>query len=183
MKDFTLPELDSNGGHALAPVETADLRYLDPRKLRFFRHGATLRLTVEEESSYLKVTIVRTFPLSYPERYLSVRAGDNKEVGVLVDGAELDEENRRLVAEELERRYVVPVIRRVIRIKERFGTVDWEVETNRGPCRFTTRNAREKVVQPSPGRYLLTDVDDNRYDVRDLAALDPASQSWLMRHL
>jgi uncharacterized protein DUF1854 len=183
MKGLTLAESDSNGGQALAPVETADLRYLDPRKLRFFRHGAALRLTVGEERSYLKVTVVRAFPLSHPQRYLSVRAGDNKEVGVLVDGAELDEENRRLVAEELERRYVVPVIRRIVRIKERFGTVDWEVETNRGLCRFTTRNMREKVVQPSPGRYLLTDVDDNRYDVPDLAALDPASQGWLMRHL
>src|SRR5260370_3757009 len=108
---------------APTPLETADLRYLDPRKLRFFRHGATLRLTVEEESSYLKVTVVRTFPLSHPQRFLSVRAGENKEGGVLVDGAELDEENRRLVADELERRYVVPVIRRAIRLKEPVATL------------------------------------------------------------
>jgi hypothetical protein len=180
---MTSAKTETNAGPAPTPLETADLRYLDPKSLRFFRHGAALRLTVEAESSYLKVTVVRAFPLSHPQRYLSVRAGENKEVGVLVDAAELDEENRRLVAEELERRYVVPVIRRVIRIKERFGTVDWEVETDRGLCRFTTRNMREKVVQPSPGRYLLTDVDDNRYDVPDLAALDPASQAWLMRHL
>jgi hypothetical protein len=112
-----------------------------------------------------------------------VRYGENREVGVLVDLAELDEESRRLVAEELERRYLVPVIRRVIRIKERFGTVEWEVDTDRGIYRFTTRNMREKVVQPSPGRYLLTDVDENRYDVRDLSVLDSASQAWLMRHL
>jgi hypothetical protein len=168
---------------ALAPTETADLRYLVPKKVRFFRHGATLRLTIEAERSVLKVAVVRAFPLSHPHQYLSVRDGKNQEVGLLVDLTELDKESRRLVAEELERRYLVPVIRRVIRITERFGTVDWEVETDRGVCRFTTRGAREKVIQPSAGRYLLTDVDDNRYDVRDLAALDPASQAWLMRHL
>jgi Domain of unknown function (DUF1854) len=178
-----MSENESSIQEAPTPVETSDLQYLEPRKLRFFRHGAALRLTVEDESSYLKVTVARAFPLSHPQRYFSVRFGDNKEVGVLVDVAELDEESRRLVAEELERRYLVPVIRRVIRIKERFGTVEWEVDTDRGVYRFTTRNMREKVVQPSPGRYLLTDVDENRYDVRDLAALDAASQAWLMRHL
>jgi hypothetical protein len=168
--------------HATAPVDTSDLRYLDPNALRFFRHGATLRLTVEDDRSVLKAAVARAFPLSHPERYLSVRDGDNKEVGLIIDAAELDEKSRRLVAEELERRYVVPVIRRVVAVKERFGTIDWDVETDRGLCRFTTRNTRENVAQPSPGRYLLTDVEGNRYDVRDLTALDAASQEWLMRH-
>lgn len=175
--------MEPNTQTAPTAVETTDLRYLDPKALRFFRHGATLRLTVDNESSYLKVSVVRAFPLSEPDRYLSVRYGENKEVGLIVDPGELDSEGRRLVVEELERRYVVPVIRRVRSIKERFGTVDWEVETDRGLCRFTTRNVRENMAQPSPGRYLITDVEGNRYDVRDLSALDAASQSWLMRYL
>jgi hypothetical protein len=168
---------------AAAPVETVELRYLEPGKLRFFRHGATLRLTIPEDRSYLKVTVMRSFPLSRPDRYLSVRDGKNGEVGLIVDPKELDSESRRLVTEELERRYLVPVIRRVVGIKERFGTVEWEVETDRGLCQFTTRGLRENVVQPSPNRYLLTDVDDNRFDVPDLTALDAASQAWLLRHL
>jgi hypothetical protein len=168
---------------ASSPLETTDLRFLEPARLRFFRHGATLRLTVADEFSVLKVAVVRVFPLSQPGRYLSVRNGDNKEVGVVIDPDELDPESHRLVAEELERRYVVPVIRRVTAVKERFGTVDWEVETDRGSCRFTTRNTRENVAQPSPNRLLLTDVEGNRYDVRDLSALDGASQTWLLRHV
>jgi hypothetical protein len=167
----------------MTAAEAADLRYLDPKDLRFLRHGAALRLTIDEESSYLSVTVVRAFPLSEPHRYLSVRDGANKEVGLLVEPRELDEESRRLVEEELRRRYLVLELRRVVRVKERFGTVDWEVETDRGVCRFTTRNLRENIVQPSPGRYLLTDVDGNRYDVRDLAALDPASQAVLLRYV
>jgi hypothetical protein len=169
--------------HAAAPVETADLRYLEPKKLRFFHHGATLRLTIDEERSVLKVAVVRAFPLSHPQQYLSVRDGANKEVGLIVDATELDEESRQWVAEDLERRYVVPVVRRILAMKERFGTVEWEVETDRGVCRFTTRNTRDNVAQPAPGRYLLTDVEGNRYDVRDVTALDAASQAWLLRHL
>jgi hypothetical protein len=163
--------------------EAGVLRYLDPRKLRFFRCGATLRMTVEADCSYLGVSVVRTFPLSEPRRFLSVRDGGNKEIGVIVNLKELDRESRPLVAEELKRRYLVPVVHRVVGVKERFGIVDWKVETDRGMRDFTTRNLRDNVSQPSPDRYLLTDVDGNRYDVRDITALDPRSQSLLLRHL
>jgi hypothetical protein len=129
------------------------------------------------------VSVVRAFPLSRPERHFSVRDGKNAEVGIVVDVKALQGENRRLVEEELARRYLVPVIRRVLRVKERFGTVDWEVETDRGVRTFTMRSIRENVHQPSPGRYLLTDVESNRYDVPDLSALDLASQAWLTRYL
>ena len=40
--------------HPATPVETAELRYLDPKTLRFFRHGATLRLIVEDDRCVLK---------------------------------------------------------------------------------------------------------------------------------
>lgn len=168
---------------ALSPVETAELRYLDPKTLHFFRHGVTLRLTITDDCSYLNVTIARTFPLSEPERYLSVRYGSRKEVGILSALNTLDEANRRLVQEELEKRYFVPEIRRVHTMKERFGTVDWDVETDRGNYRFTTRNLRDNLVQPEPGRYLLTDVDGNRYDIPNIARLDAPSQAWLLRYL
>ena len=164
-------------------VEASQLVFLDVKKLRFFTHGVTLRLTVEEDRSYLKVTILRAFPLSEPRRFLSVRDSENKEVGLIVNPAELDVENRRLVDEELERRYLVPAVTRIVAAKERFGTVDWTMETNRGLCRFTTRNLRENVQRPSPGRIILNDVDGNRYDIRNLDDLSLASQELLFRHI
>jgi hypothetical protein len=168
---------------ACAPIETADLRFLEPQRLSFQRHGARLRLTIAGDCSYLDVTVLPAFPLSDPWRYVSVRYGDNKEVGIIADARALDDASRRLVEHDLERRYIVPVIRRVLAVKERFGTVDWTVDTDRGVRRFTTRNLRENLVQPAPNRYLITDVDGSRYDVRDLAALDGASQAWLLRHV
>jgi hypothetical protein len=177
-------EVDADNQPAATAAEAADLRYLDPRKLCFFRHGAALRLTLDDDCSYLRVTVARAFPLSHPHQYLSVRYDEGKkEIGLLTDLDGLDPESRRLVEEELERRYLVPVVRRVIAVRERFGTLDWDVETDRGRRKFTTRNTRENVVHPTPGRLLITDVDENRYDIRDLAALDPASQSCLLRHL
>ena len=164
-------------------VEASRLVFLEPRKLRFFKHGATLRLTVEHDRSYVKVEIVRAFPLSEPNGFLSVRDSANQEAGLIVDPAQLSVENRRLVEEELERRYLVPAVKRIVAAKERFGTVDWTVETDRGVCRFTTRNLRENVQRPAPGRILLNDVDGNRYDIRNLGELSRESQELLFRHL
>ena len=164
-------------------VEASQLVFLDAKKLRFFMRGATLRLTVEEDRSYLKVSVLRAFPLSEPNRFLSVRDSANKEIGLIANPADLGAENRKLVEEELERRYLVPAVTRVIAAKERFGTVDWTIETDRGLCRVTTRNLRENVQRPAPGRIILNDVDGNRYDIRNVGELSRESQELLFRHL
>jgi len=164
-------------------VEAAQLRLLDPRTLRFFQAGATLRMTIEGESSWLKVTVLRAFPLTQPTRYFSVRDGGGKEIGVLANLDGLDAGSRFLIEAEIERRYMVSVIHRIVSVKERFGTVEWDVETHRGRCRFTTRDMRENCLRPSPGHYLVTDVENNRFEILDLESLDPASQAALLRHL
>ena len=164
-------------------TEVSELRYLTPSTLRFFKHGSTLRLTIVQEQSCLHVTVVRLFPLSGPNRYLSIRHSDNTEIGVLSAPEELDTDSRRLVDEELERRYLIPVVQRILGVKERFGTVDWQVETDRGSCTYTMRNIRENVNQLSPVRYLFTDIEGNRYDIRDIRALDAASRAYLFRYI
>jgi hypothetical protein len=157
--------------------------YLDPKRLHFFRHGALLRLTIAEDRSCLKVQVFRAFPLSNPKGYYSVRDGDGKDLGMIRDPSELVAENRELLDEELDRRYFTPAIQRVVSITERFGTVEWEVETDRGHARFTTRDLRENLIRPSRGRYIMTSVDGNRFDVPDIRAMDPQSREWLLRHL
>ena len=164
-------------------IEASQLVFLDVKKLRFFKHGATLRLTIENDRSYLQVGILRALPLSEPNRFLSVRDDANKEIGLLVNPAELSVEDRKLVKEELERRYFVPIIKRIVAAKERFGTVDWTIETDRGVCQFTTRNLRENVQRPAPGRIILNDVDGNRYDIRNVDDLSRESEELLFRHL
>jgi len=163
--------------------EAGQVRYLDSKKLRFAKHGACLRLTLEDEISYLDVEIIRLFPLSDLDCYLTIRDKDNEEIGILARLSELDEENRNLVLEKLERRYLMPIVERVINVEERFGTAAWEVETSRGKRKFTMRNLRENIAQVTPYRCLLSDVDGNRYDVRDLRELDPASRAILLRYL
>jgi hypothetical protein len=102
---------------------------------------------------------------------------------LLVEPSALPPDQRRLLDEELARRYVMPVIRSILAVKDRLGTVEWEVDTDRGRRRFATRDLREAVVRPAPERYILPDVEGNRYDVPDVRALDARSREWLLRHV
>ena len=126
---------------------------------------------------------MRAFPLAEPDRFLSVRDSANKEVGLIVNLSDLSDENRTLVEADLERRCFVPSVKRIVSAKERFGTVDWIIETDRGACTFTTRNLRENVQWPAPGRIILNDVDGNRYDIQNVDDLNRESQELLFRHL
>ncbi|MBL9137912.1 MAG: DUF1854 domain-containing protein [Verrucomicrobiales bacterium] len=167
----------------LSLVEASRIVLLDPAKVRFSQHGASLRLTLEGDCCHRQVTVLRAFPWSSPERYLSLMDGADKEIGVLVDPDSLPPEDGELLRDALRRRYFVPRVTRILAARERFGTVDWEFETDRGIRRLTTRNLGESVHRPNPGRILLTDVDGNRYDIPDLEGLDGRSQQLLLQHL
>jgi Domain of unknown function (DUF1854). len=93
--------------------QVAELVWLDPKQLRFFKEKGILRLTIGEERSYWKVQVYRCFPLTDPNRYISVRDAMNREIGLIRDLSELSQDSRKVVEEELERRYLVPVITRI----------------------------------------------------------------------
>ena len=173
----------SRNSDAAKPASAGRLRYLDPSKVRFFRHGAALRATIDGELSIPRAKVLDAFPLTDPGRVLSLRDGANEEIGLLADPEKLSEAGRRLVDEELQRRYILPVIRRILSVRERFGTQDWTVETDLGRRTFTTRHIRENLAQPTPDRVIITDVDENRYEVTDIFALDDLSQRMLQAHI
>jgi hypothetical protein len=164
-------------------LEASRLEVLEPAKLGFSWHGAHLRLTIAEKASWPRVAIMRCFPLGKPNTHWSVRDAANKEIGVIFEPAKLDAESRAAAQREVERRYVITAIRRIASIEERYGIFEWVVETDRGRAAFATRNAREAAVRPSPGRWLITDVEGRRFEIRDVAQLDQRSAALLLLHL
>jgi hypothetical protein len=163
--------------------EAPAIRYLEAERVRLWRHGAYVRMCLDGELCVPRTAILRTCPMTDPDAYISFRDGAGNEIGIVRDPSELDEDSRGIVQAELRRRYVLPVIRQVVKVNRRFGTTDWEVDTDRGVVNFTTRRLRDNIVVPSPGRYVITDVEENRYDIPDLHALDPASQAMFLEQL
>jgi hypothetical protein len=156
-----------------------ELRYFTPDQVRLLRHGPLVRMTVVGEYSVLNVTLLRAFPISRPDEYLSLLDEGQKEIGMIAAPLALDAESRAIVAAELARRYRLPEIRQVLEVKERFGTQEWNVATDRGQCVFTTRDLFDNARYTAAGELLITDVDGNRYRIPDLDRLDRQSRLLL----
>jgi hypothetical protein len=166
----------------LAPA-SFELRVLDPRRMKVFRVAGVTRMTLENDRSWIKVTVARAFPLSDPEHYIGFLDGAGKDVGLLPDPGLLDAESRQLVEEELEKRYFVPIVERVLSVKEEFGTVYWKVETDRGAKEIVVRNLRDNLQELSSSRVIITDVDGNRFEFPDTNKLDGKSAGIILRNL
>ena len=163
-------------------VEEFEIRFLDPKKLRFLMEDdGSITLEIEGEGRFKRVILRRAFPLTNPNRYISVRDSEDREIGMIRDLKELPAESRRVVEAELKRRYFVPVIKRIFALRERGGIVEWEVETDKGPRRFITHGIHEAVKDLGSGRLMITDVDGNRYEIPDWTELDPKSISPISR--
>jgi len=152
---------------------------LEPAALELRREGERLQIRQGGEREWREVTLVRLFPLTEPDRWLAVLDAEGNEVGILRDLAKLSKDDRGAARDELDRRYLVPRIQRILACRARFDLLEWTVETDRGETKFLTRHLREQVKEVAPERLSLIDVEGNRYDVPSLDALDPESRRLL----
>lgn len=177
----------NESGNIPAPLptdpESFELRILDPKRTKIYRVAGVPRLTLENDRSWSKAVAARAFPLSDPEHYIGFLDGQGKDIGMLHDPSLLDPASRKVVEEELEKRYFVPIIEIVESVKEEFGTVYWSVKTNKGTKEIIVRNLRDNLQEIPPSRVLITDVDGNRYEFPDVSKLDTKSMGIVLRNL
>ncbi|MBR0133114.1 MAG: DUF1854 domain-containing protein [Lachnospiraceae bacterium] len=123
---------------------------------------------------YKRVNFFSGFPFTDPGRYISVREASEKapEIGVIKDiEKDLDAESIKMVKEQLAIRYFTPVITKINNIKEQHGFAYWDVETKQGRCRFTIRLNSNSVIYLNDVRLLITDLDENRFEIPDYTRL------------
>ena len=127
------------------------------------------------ERHYPRVAVHRCFPFSDPSRYISIREPDNdgREIGLILDLKDLSEETKSILEEQMALRYFTPHILQIRDIKEEYGYSYWEVVTDKGACRFTVRMGAGSVYPIGPNRYLVNDLDGNRFEIPDLYRLTP----------
>ncbi|MCX7014909.1 MAG: DUF1854 domain-containing protein [Candidatus Sumerlaeota bacterium] len=131
-----------------------------------------------DDQTFDDVRAVGLFPVSGMAGYVSFMDETGKEVVLLKDPENLDETSREALEKALDRMYYVAQILRVLRITENHGISRWETLTDRGFAVFEVLN-RETIREPSPGRYLITDADGNRFEIRDVAELDAQSRAFV----
>ncbi len=172
-------------------VEVPQIRYLDPKKL----HVQTLpegdlRVMYDDEE-YDHVRAYRCFPVSRPTEFVAFWTGDtameHKEIGVVRRLKETTANSRLAVEYELQKRYFIHYIEEIYTIREsreNMGFLVWDVKTDKGDMKFVTqRYERHAVVEGGKNGRIIFDIDDNRYEIVDLAELDKESMSAFQAHI
>lgn len=153
--------------------EVLQMRFLTSENAVFTRtEGGFLALKTGEKE-YERVGVYLTFPLTNPDEFISIREADEKakEIGMIQSINDLGKDEQEMIREQVRLRYFMPVIRKVMDVKDEYGYAYWHVVTDYGACRFTTHMGGDAVVNLGEARYQVTDIDGNRYEIPDFYAL------------
>lgn len=123
--------------------------------------------------------IVSIYPISNKTQFLALRDQQGKEVGILDSMDKLDHDSKKIVWEELERSYFLPRIKDIHAINEKLSVLTWEVSTDRGFRAFQVRNPRKNVRAVTNRRFIVKDVDGNRYEIRNIVNLPARAQTLI----
>lgn len=164
-------------------------RYLTPGtcKIHLGTHGA-LHVTVMNDRIYGGVFAAYAFPVAYPDKYISLihSAGEDKEqieIGIIRDLEEFPPEQVELVRQALRRRYFVHSIQAIKKIGWKYGFIAIKAGTDKGDVNFLMNWTTDRAVDYGRRGKILIDVNDNRYLIPDLDALDPKQLSDFQRYI
>lgn len=161
--------------------EMLRLRYLTPKNAVFTRtEGGFVSLKVENEV-YDRVHVVRMFPFSKPDQYYSIRTTEetSKEIGVIRDRKSFSAEVWEMLDEQLNLRYFTPIIKKIYQVKDEYGYAYFDAETDKGRVKFVIHMGGNAVVHLSDTRVLISDIDENRFEIPDLSKLTVNEQKKL----
>lgn len=128
------------------------------------------------------VVPVRAFPITSPDRGISIIDSYGHELAWIEHLSDLPEPSRRLIEADLASREFVPEIRR-IRDVSSFATPSiWQVETDRGETMFTLKG-EEDIRRLASSALLIADSHGINFLIRDRFALDHHSRRILDRFL
>lgn len=166
-------------GTETAEQMIGDVRYLSPDEAIFrTTSGGVLTLQINDDF-YPKVDVYQAFPLSLEHKFISIRNENDEEIGVIKDLAEFDQESREAILKEIQWRYYTPKIKRVLSMKEEYGHMYWDVETDRGYRKFVTRGRDQSIIPITDTRILIIDMTGNRFEIPNYRELDQRSFRYI----
>ena len=134
-----------------------------------------------ETEEFERVVIRRSFPVTAPNEFLSVREPDTRkkgrgsEIGMIRDLSVFDKDTVAIINAELDLRYFTPEIKKITAAKEKFGYCYWEADTSAGHVAYVLNNPFGNIRKLEDGRILIADMDGNCFLIPDPEALDRQS--------
>lgn len=181
-------EAPTSSHTSLQPPVTACIQWLDPQ-LHRFAMGPHDRVELWEGDTRLAagVFVVRTFPATHPEEYLSVRSwsesGEEFELGMIRRLAGWDTADVAIARMALARRSLVRTITRVHGVSLAHGYLDLDVETDAGRQTLTMRWTQSQASDFGVDGKMLVDTEDNRWVVRRVAELPKSDRERFLQYV
>lgn len=145
-------------------------------------HGR-LVLQMADGSEHVGITPVRAFPIEAPEEGLSLVGPEGSELIWIDRLADLAQEERALIEQELRAREFLPMISRIVSVSSFSTPSTWQVETDRGNVALVLKG-EEDIRRLAPRTHLRISASDGvQFGIADLTQLDKASRKLLERFL
>ena len=152
-------------------------------KCKILRYENNLVTLIRDGEKFEPLEPRRLFPVSNLNTYITLLDKDGTEIAIIRSLDDLDKDSREIINESLIDYYLVPTITRIIDVHEKYGTLRWTVETDRGIKTFDIRNRNHDIKVYPDGRVRVRDADDNRYVIDDYRALDQKSRKNMLADL
>ncbi|MBQ6542746.1 MAG: DUF1854 domain-containing protein [Clostridia bacterium] len=162
--------------------ETLKSEYVSPENCEFFALAHGFLGARIDGKEYKRVILSRALPLTEPDKYICICDVEKNELGIINDTSVFPEEQRKLIAQELSKRYFCPVITEIKSVKEKFGNFYFDVMIGDYKKNFTVKNLTKNIRYHGEG-FDVIDVDGNRYRIPDFKAISPKSRRNLEPYL
>ena len=141
--------------------EMTALRYLTKENAVFQRTEGGFVSLEYDGKKWDRVQVIRLFPFTEPDQFISIRTVEerSKEIGVIADMKQVSKDTRKML--------------------EQYVYSYFHVMTDRGECRFTINMGGNAVVRLTDSRLLITDLDENRFEIPDVFQLSQKEQRKL----
>lgn len=172
---------------ALKLDETIDIGFIDVNKAEFYQTEGGFTALKYNNNDYKRITLKRALPNIKPMEYVSIYDDQNNEIGIINKVSALNEPQRKIVIDELDKRYYCPVISKIQSVKDKLGYVYFELIIQ-NQDRFYEKNCAVKDVSKnirylSEDTLIIIDVDGNRFLINSLSKLDKKSLRKLEPYL
>lgn len=128
---------------------------------------------------YKRVRVVLARPLYGKDGFASVLSEKGDELGMIDQLSAMPTASQQALEYAKKRHYLIPRITKIRSLASQFGAVYWNTDTDRGPREFVIRGISEHVRWLDDKRLLITDVDGNRFEIKDLEILDRKSKALI----
>jgi hypothetical protein len=159
-----------------------------PTNTRVFEGSfSQLHCHVEGDKLYRGVYAVLMFPVTHPERFISLRYTDeqdkDQELGVVEDLSAFPEEARQAIKESLLKQYYQRVIHRIYDIECKYGLLFFNVETGHGSEMFVMPWRHDRTEEFGVNGKVLLDSLDNRYIIPDVEKLPSSDRRTFLGYI